>query len=433
MELKQTQQQQMKMAPMLFEAISLLQYNQMDLNAYLKEKALENPLIEFRDAERPPVRVSSGSMLSTTDIIENTLSNSFSFRDELKDQARFHPSRNGDEAILMDMIDNLDEKGYWLEDLEEWADTMAYPFEAVEAAFEVLRSLEPAGVGATNLQDCLLLQVERLNIEHKKLICDLIRNYLELLAQGDWEMLSIELRASKETLHEAYEMIRGLSPYPVKGLDQGPVNYIVPDLTLEQDGGRFFLKLDKGALPKLSLNQSYYSNLLSIVNDKKDRSYIQKKFTEADWLIKGLHRREETMVKIAEALTNFHEDQLGSSPENWTPLTLKEVADEVGIHESTVSRAIRDKYVRTPYGLMELKHFFPKGIKQGLEKGVSTAQIKEWLRELIQHEDPNHPFSDQDLVGVLSEKNGVNVSRRAVAKYRTEMHIGSSMKRKKRT
>lgn len=433
MELKQTQQQELKMAPMLFEAISLLQYNQLDLNAYIKEKALENPLLEYQEAEAPPVRMlkSSGSVLSTTDVIENTLTETISFREDLKHQVRIFPLSEVNAKLVFELIDNLDEKGYWLEDEDEWAIEMGYPLEEVEASLEILRSLEPAGVGARNLQDCLFLQVERVNDPNQELIKCLISDYLELLAKEDWDTLSNELGVDTSLLKEAYATIKTLSPYPVNDRASEPTIYVAPDLLLEESDGRFYLKLVQGTLPKLTINKEYYNELLLATKETKQRSYVHKKFAEADWLLKGLAKREETLIKIAEALTDYHAQSFSKPPEKWHPLTLKEVAEEIGVHESTISRAIKDKYVKTPYGLLEMKRFFPKGIKQFGGRGFSALEIKGLIRQQVALEDPQSPLSDQALADWFRMEQGLVLSRRVVAKYRTEMGIASSMKRRK--
>lgn len=429
MELKQTQQQQLKMAPMLLEAISLLQFNQLDLRSYLKEKALENPLIDYVEPDVRPMRVSPSGMTSTTDIIENTLTPSISFREDLKQQVRLLPGKGHDLPLLVSIIDDLDDKGYWVEDTEEWADAMGYSLDAVEDGLAVIRALEPAGVGAFNVQDCLLLQVDRFDGGHKVLLKTLIEDYLEQVAEEDWQGLSEQLDVTEEALFEAYGQLKELTPYPVRGIDPEPVNYVVPDLTLESENGMYFLKLEQHSLPKLSINQSYYKELLGI-GTAKDQTYVQRKYAEAEWLIKGLARREETLFKIAEVITFTHGKHLGSSPKNWGPLTLREVAAELGVHESTVSRAIKDKFVKTPYGLLPLKAFFPKSLKRGVEQGYSVPQIKTMLFEQIQQEDKGQPLSDQTLAVWFFEEKGIRLSRRVIAKYRAEMNIASSMKRK---
>jgi RNA polymerase sigma-54 factor len=428
-ELKQTQQQQLKMAPMLLEAISLLQFNQLDLRSYLKEKALENPLIDYIEPEVRPVRLSQGGMASTTDIIENTLTPSISFREDLKQQVRLLSKKGQDLNILMAIIDDLDDKGYWLEDTKEWAEAMDYPHEAVNEALTQIRQLEPAGVGALNVQDCLLLQVEGFDHGYQEILTKLIQDYLEQVAEEDWEWLSEQLEVTEEDVLKAYNQLKELTPYPVRGYDHEPVNYVVPDLTLDSDRGFYFLRLEQQSLPKLSINQSYFKELLGL-GTAKDQSYVQKKYAEAEWLIKGLARREETLYKIAEVITLTHGEYLATPPKNWGPLTLREVASEVGIHESTVSRAIKDKFVKTPYGLLPLKAFFPKGIKRGTKQGYSVQQIKTLLLEQIQQEDKSHPLSDQALAEWFLEEKGVRLSRRVIAKYRMEIKIESSMKRK---
>jgi RNA polymerase sigma-54 factor len=428
-ELKQTQQQQLKMAPMLLEAISLLQFNQLDLRSYLKEKALENPLIDYFEPEVRPVRLSPRGTASTTDIIENTLTPSISFREDLKQQVRLLSEKGRDLNLLMAIIDDLDDKGYWLEDTEEWAGVMDYPLAAVHDTLAQIRELEPAGVGAINVQDCLLLQVERFDHGHQELLKKLIQDYLEYVAEEDWEWLSDQLEVTEEELLEAYNQLKELTPYPVRGFEQEPVNYVVPDLTLDSDNGIYFLRLEQQSLPKLSINQSYYKELLGL-GTAKDHTYVQRKYAEADWLIKGLARREETLYKIAEVITLTHGKNLASSPQSWGPLTLREVASEVGIHESTVSRAIKDKFVKTPYGLLPLKAFFPKGMKRGTKQGYSVDQIKTMLLEKIQQEDKSHPLSDQELAEWFLQEKGVRLSRRVMAKYRMELKIESSLKRK---
>ncbi len=430
MELRQTQQQQLKMAPMLFEAISLLQFNQTDLVTFIKEKALENPLLEYRETNPPQMKASRQSQHSTTDIIENTLSDSISFREELKQQVRLKSIPQPTQTCVCELIEDLDERGYWLENTAEWANERGYAFDEVEKALAVLHTLEPAGLGARNLQDCLMLQVERMEGLDHALFHALIMDHLELLAAESWKMLIEETGVGLECLQEAYAQIKSLTPYPVQEMEPTPISYIIPDLLLEEDHGRFVLKLDPSVLPKLSVNTSYYNELRDATKGTEARSYVREKWSEADWLLRGLAKREETLSLIAQVLTSWHGVSLSHPPDKWLPLHLKEVAEELGVHESTVSRAVKEKYVRTPYGLLELKQFFPKGMKQIGGKSMSIGQIKKTVADEITKEDPKHPLSDQDLAIWFQEVHGLHLSRRVIAKYRSELNIPSSMKRK---
>ncbi|WEG13636.1 RNA polymerase factor sigma-54 [Pullulanibacillus sp. KACC 23026] len=436
MELKQTLQQQMKMAPMLFEAISLLQYNQVDLNAFLKEKTLENPLLDYQEAD---IYADSsfnkrGTGVSATDVLENTMTKAESFREDLKQQIRVHPLSELNQACAFNMVDNLNDKGYWVEDTKEWALTMGYPVEEVEASLRLLQSLEPAGVGATSLQHCLLLQAERL-IEEEELssiVQALIQDYLAFLADEDWEALSEQMGISIPILLEAYERIKQLSPYPITEMNPEPIQFIIPDLLLEEREGRFRLKVDLAVQPKLTINRDYYNQLLDATRETKERSYVHQKFSEAEWLLRGLNKREETLFRIAEALSRFHASSFAFPPEKWMPLTLKEIADQLDLHESTISRAVKGKYVRTPYGILELKRFFPKGVRPFGTHGLSSDHIKSLMRERIINEDPSNPLSDQVLANWFRTEHDLSLSRRVIAKYRTELGIESSMKRRQR-
>jgi len=480
--------QQLALTPQLQQAIRLLQLSQLELAAELRQLAEANPLLEFAedaDAEQEEETVdgefdtefqsslSSGSdssssnendeapdwteaEISTDEPIDFSSANGSSSGSSQnnRDEDGMEPQNAATEslqehllwqlnltsmdprakAIATVLIDALNTDGYLGEGLD--AVLAALPphlkatLDEVEAVRRQLQRFDPAGVGSIDLQDCLRAQLEQFDPDtpHRELALRIVENELELLARNDMAKLARRLHATEEDTTAAAILIRSLDPRPGAAMDTTPVEYVAPDAYARKDGTRWRVVLNPDSQPKLSLNQHYCSLIAQARSD--DASWMRGQLQEARWLIKSLESRAETLLKVAEAIVHRQSAFLDYGPEAMQPLVLREVAEEVGMHESTISRVTTRKYIHTPRGTFELKHFFSSGVSTEDGGSASATAIQAMLRKLVDGEDPRKPLSDQALAEELHGK-GIQVARRTVAKYREILRIPSSSERQR--
>ena len=478
--------QQLALTPQLQQAIRLLQLSQLELAAELRQLAESNPLLEFAedadgelseteddddfnsDFEAPTSTSGDGASssdtndeapdwtepdISTDQPIDFSSSNGSgsqnnrddeglepqnaapeSLQEHLLWQLNLTPMDPRAKAIATVLIDALNTDGYLAEGLD--AVLAALPphlkatLEEVENVRRQLQHFDPAGVGSIDLPDCLRAQLEQFDpgTPHRDLALRIVENELELLARNDVAKLARRLHATAEETTAAALLIRSLDPRPGAAMDTTPVEYVAPDVYARKDGPRWRVLLNPESQPKLSLNQHYCSLIAQARTD--DATWMRGQLQEARWLIKSLESRAETLMKVAEAIVRRQSAFLDYGPEAMQPLVLREVAEEVGMHESTISRVTTRKYIHTPRGTYELKYFFSSGVSTEDGGSASATAIQAMLRKLVDGEDPRKPLSDQALAEELHNK-GIQVARRTVAKYREILRIPSSSERQR--
>jgi len=302
--------------------------------------------------------------------------------------------------------------------------------EQVEEILDVIQTFEPAGVGARNLKECLIIQ-----LASRGLLDDtveyIITNHLEDLGENKLGKVAKAMSLPVTQVQMVCDMIRSLEPKPGRCFSSGTnVKYITPDVTVEKIDGEYHVITNEYSAPRLMVSP-YYSNLARNSGDDAElNKYLSEKYNAAIWLIKSIEQRKQTIFNVVDAVIRHQKEFLDSGNMYLKTLTLKQVADDLGIHESTVSRAINGKYMQTPRGVFEIKFFFSSGVTGSDGEGVSSNSIKSMIREIIDSEDPKSPYSDQDMVKMLSDR-GIDISRRTVAKYREGMNILSSSKRRR--
>ncbi len=345
--------------------------------------------------------------------------------------ASFNPRQY---AIATVLIDALNADGYLTEGLEAVlavlpADIKA-SIEEVDLVRRQLQGFDPAGVASLDLRDCLRVQLEQfdLNTPQRELALRMVDTELELLARNDIARLARRLRASEDDVAAAAVLIRSLDPRPGAALDATPVEYVAPDVYALKDANRWRVSLNPDCQPRLGLNQHYCGMIAQARGE--DASWMRGQLQEARWLIKSLESRAETLLKVAEAIVRRQSAFLDYGPEAMHPLVLREVAEEVGMHESTISRVTTRKYLHTPRGTFELKYFFSSGVSTEDGGSASATAIQAMLRKLIDAEDARKPLSDQAIAEELQRK-GIQVARRTVAKYREGLRIPSSSERQR--
>jgi RNA polymerase sigma-54 factor len=474
--------QQLTLTPQLQQAIRLLQLSQLELEAELRQIAEGNPLLEFADEAENETTDDEDDYAAAENVAE-TASIEHDVNDPADDWADTGgtaeapidfsssnsgsgsaPSPRGDEdfepqnaapetlqqhlmwqlnlssfnprqhAIATVLIDALNPAG----DLAEGLDAVlaALPasldasVEEIEAVRRQLQGFDPVGVASLDLRDCLRVQLEQFDpaTPHRDLALRLIDGELELLARNDIAKLARHLRAAEEDVAAAALLIRSLDPRPGAALDTTPVEYVAPDVYAVRDGNHWRVSLNADAQPRLGLNQ-HYCGLIAQARGE-DASWMRGQLQEARWLIKSLESRAETLMKVANAIVRQQSAFLDYGPEAMRPLVLREVAEEVGMHESTISRVTTRKYMHTPRGTFELKYFFSSGVSTEDGGSASATAIQAMLRKLIDAEDSRKPLSDQAIAEEL-QRRGIQVARRTVAKYREGLRIPSSSERQR--
>lgn len=432
------QQQTMKLAMTqeLTQAIALLQYSAQELTEFLEAKTMENPFIQLevsemkalQSKEKAKARKGKIDRKEDKNWVEHLADHSQTLTDYLKMQLSLMPMSADQKRILDFLLYNMDENGYMSITVEEAAKMCRCGEEAAQEALQLIRDLEPAGVGAANLQDCLLLQLERME-GVPLLVPAVIQNYFVEFAEKNWRVVAKKLNVNVKEIQEVADFIQKLNPRPGARFHYEPPTYVRPDLTVALKHDSIEVHLLEDETPKIVFQKDYFNELAGH-KDKQLKEFMKDKHKDYLWLLKSLEQRKRTIQRVGLKIVEKQKDFFFFGPSRLQPLTMKEIADELEIHESTVSRAVRGKYMQTPYGTYELKTFFPAGLSGGTEETASAAQVKSKITELVNGEDKKKPLSDQEISNQLKEE-GWKVSRRTVAKYRDQLLIPSSSKRKR--
>jgi RNA polymerase sigma-54 factor len=431
------QQQSLKLAMTqeLTQAIALLQYSAQELCSFLENKALENPLIQVENNTVQPINPlidrnrRKHTKNTENEWIEQIAAKSFSMEDQLISQLNLYKYSSKQLKIIKYLIENLDVNGYLSFNPIEISKQLGVPLDLVEESVIVIQTLEPAGIGARDLQECLLIQLERENLEDD-LALTILTHYFVPFAEKKWKQISKELQIPLQKIQEIFDKIQQLNPRPGALLEQENASYIIPDAIVERFGDGFSVRLCDDSIPKLSFNDQYYQKL-TITQDSQVSRFLQEKVQDYQWILKSIEQRKETLTRVVSKIVEKQAPFFQKGRECLVPMTMKEVASELEIHESTVSRAVKEKYVQTPIGTFSLKSFFTSTIQTVSNENASSTQVKNEIASLVEKENKQHPLSDQEIVEVLKTSQGIMVSRRTIAKYRDQLGIPSSSKRKR--
>ncbi len=462
--------QQLVMTPQLQQAIKLLQLSRIELVNTVQQALLENPLLEesqnnvegsYEDVqetrEEKDNEISSeeanllhhaewddyiGNFSSTSRhaterevpeemaSYESVYAAKHSLESHLYWQLYLSDFQKQEKEIGEAIIDSLDSGGYLSNSVEEIAEHCGYPMEQVESVLKRIQLFDPIGVASRNLQECLITQL-KISQKDEPILYSLIQDHLEDLEQRKFQSLARKFNVSVNRVEQYFKEIQALDPKPGSGFGGNETYYITPDAYVYKYGNEFIIVLNDEDLPNLQLN-SYYLEALN-KKDFQNKDYLQDKMREAMWLIKSVQQRQRTLYRVLESIIKFQEDFFENGVAYLKPLILKEVAEDIEVHESTVSRITTNKYVSTPFGIFELKYFFNSGL--GVRGGgqVASQSVKATIKKLIEQEDPQEPLSDKKIVSLLNQQLQVDIARRTVAKYREAMDIASSSKRKRYT
>jgi len=362
--------------------------------------------------------------------IENTLTRPPNLSDHLTWQLSMSDASPRTKEIAQFIIGNIDEDGYLRANNEEIMASGGYQAEEVETAVKAVQSLDPIGVGARDLRECLLLQLEFLELD-APLVEIIVRDHWDEFMQRKFVSLAKTLGIDLKSLEGIVEIIKHLDPKPGRKYSNERAIYVEPDVYIQKVGDEYVIVLNEDGMPKLRINSGYRS-MLNSMDSKQDGetvNYIKDKIRSAVWLIKSLDQRQRTIYKVAESIVKHQREFLEKGIDYLRPLVLRDVADDIQMHESTVSRVVSNKYMHTPRGLFLMKYFFHSGIDSDTGEDISSLTVKKKIQSFIDNEDPRKPLSDSKIMKILNDE-GINIARRTVAKYRDELNIPSSTDRK---
>lgn len=451
-----TQEQKLVMTQQMQLSIKLLQMSTYELKEYIEKEFSENPVLEAQyeiadekknDQHRLEYKeyikyLESDNYGSQSygeyDMDEVSpftfISNPKTLKESLREQIIELPIESYLKSVCEYMIECLDSKGYLEMTLEEISKEINSDIKVVERGLILLQNLEPAGIGARNIKECLILQLNRRG-ENTEVLREIINNYLEELADNKYQIIAKKLKISAKEAQKCGDIIKQLEPKPSRGFYTGEdVKFIIPDAEIRNIQNEYFIIMNDGVLPKLSINP-LYNEILTGDKDKEAVSYVKEKMGSAMFLIKSVDQRKNTLYRVLEKIVEKQRAYFEKGERFLIPMTLKDIAEEINVHESTVSRAIREKYILTSFGTIKIKDLFTTGMQvvkgeDGLGEDLAVINIKRAIEEFIKGEDKGKPLSDQVICDFLNNK-GMNISRRTVAKYREELGIKSSSKRKR--
>lgn len=455
-DLKLQQVQKLIMTPELRQAIELLQFTSLELNEYLEQQMEENPLLELNSLaekhENIDDYVEKKDEIDWKEFIdrwgggssyrverdknakdynyENFISSSPSLKDNLLLQLNVLDLTHKEKEIGEFLIESIDENGYLTTSPEQISEDLQTDLEKIERVLAIIQKFDPLGVGARDLQECLLIQIES-DRKRNPYAEKIIGEYLDDIASNRLSKIAKEMDLDIKEIQNVCDYIRTLEPKPGRSYSgiNDQVKYIVPDATIKYIDGEYLILLNDVTGPRLNIS-NFYRNMMLQDKDPKATEYLTEKLNSAMWIIRSIEQRRNTIYRVVESILKFQKDFFRIGEKGLRPLTLKEVAEDIEMHESTVSRATNGKYVQTPKGVFELKYFFSSGLSTNRGADISSTSIKALIKDLIEEENPKKPYSDQKLSDVLKTR-GISISRRTVAKYRDELDIPASNLRKR--
>jgi RNA polymerase sigma-54 factor len=472
LEIKQTLKlsQQLVMTPQLQQAIKLLQLNRLELSEHVTQEMLENPILEenpeFVEEEidkveqkkekaeddktkeikgegegveefnwenyiqpySPPFYRQESSQDQELPSFEANLTKKTTLFEHLKWQLALSKLNEQEETIGMFIIGNIDEDGYLKLPLEEVAQKANAELELVEKILKKIQEFDPIGVAARDLTECLCIQAKQ--ARDPETIRKVIKNHLKDLERKNYAVISRGMGISQERVQSLVKIISSMEPKPGRPFYDESAQYISPDIYIYKVGNEFIIVLNEDGLPKLKISNFYQNALKRGSTSSQEKEYINDKLRSAIWLIRSIHQRQRTIFKVTESIIKFQRDFLDKGIGNLKPMVLRDVAEDIGMHESTVSRVTTNKYVHTPQGIYELKFFFNSSIKRTQGTDIASESVKEKIKVIVGSEEPKKPYSDQEIVELLRRDN-IEIARRTITKYREILGILPSSKRKR--
>lgn len=476
MALRQTMNlsQSLVITPQLQQAIKLLQMSRMELESAVRSELEENPILEeaeqlkeedlqrtkeaatevegggesandqisqdpqkqdefewesyIEQNQKPP----QSGMAGSEEIMnyENVITATQTLHDHLYWQVKMNGFSEEEERAADALIGAIDDDGYFKVDMDQLAEEEKIDKGLLEDTLTLIHEFDPPGVGARDLKECLLIQAKHLEEDTHDLV-NLINNHLKDLEKKNYEAIAKALGRDIEDVVEMCKIIYAMDPKPGRAFVSSETHYVTPDVYVYKVGDDYVVSLNEDGLPRLKIS-NFYKNMLKggKTTGDKTQDYIQEKLRSAVWLIKSIHQRQRTIYKVAESIVKHQREFFEKGSEHLKPMVLRDIANDIGMHESTVSRVTTAKYVHTPQGIYELKYFFNSGISSSDGDSLASESVKIKIKDLVSKEDPKNPLSDQKIVDML-KVDGIQIARRTVAKYRDVLKILPSSQRKK--
>lgn len=461
--------QTLRMTPQLQQAIKLLQLSRLELENAVQAELQENPILEetqelkeedlkrakevdaevnpepttadeqnptkqdefdwesYVDKDYRPPQASSGNEEIMN--YENVMTTTESLHDHLSWQAKMYGFNEEELAYAELLINYIDDDGYLHTPLQEIADSEKIDVKELEDVLKFVQEFDPPGVGARDLKECLLLQAKALEEDTPDMV-HLISNHLKDLEKRNYEAIAKAMGRDVREIVDICKIVFQMDPKPGRSYASQDTQYVTPDVYIYKVGDDYLVSLNEDGLPRLKISNFYKSKLASTSGDKATQEYIQEKLKSAIWLIKSIHQRQRTIYKVTEAIVRHQREFLDKGAGFIRPMVLRDIANDIGMHESTVSRVTTNKYAHTPQGIYELKYFFNSGINTSDGDSMASESVKLKIKDLVAKENTKNPLSDQEIVDAL-KKDGILIARRTVAKYRDLLKILPSSRRKK--
>ncbi len=447
------QTQKLVMTPQLRQAIKILQFTSLELEEYIEQQIENNPMIEISEEDKKvkeePVEEQKVDWKEYAEDFDNyeyckeafhhNSDNDFNYENiifqnpTLQDHLLFQFNLTYLEAEFHEIgeyiIDSLDDNGYLRVPVNEIAEHLHQEISAVESVLGIIQTFDPHGVAARDLSECLVIQCRHLGVENENVYA-IIESYLDEIASNKYPAFARNLNISTEQVQDICDFLKTLEPKPGRKYASIDNRYVVPDVVVKKIGNDYYILPNERNTPRLTIRKDYKKMLSSGDENDEAVKFLNDKFNNAMWLIKSIEQRMQTIYKVVEQVVEKQRCFFEYGKKHLKPMTLKEIADEIDVHESTVSRATNGKYVETPAGTFELKYFFSSGVSDDTGDGLASESIKNYIREILDDENPKKPMSDDRITTELAAK-GIKISRRTVAKYREDMKIPSSSKRKR--
>lgn len=464
--------QQLVMTPQLQMAIKLLQLSRLELLDTVRQELDSNPMLEevhdsvsgellpepseitnqpedsaakevkieeksldtfdwnnYIDEYNAPGKIIFETEKKETPSYEAFISRTESLNDHLLWQLLMTGPSKEEEEIGSLIIGNLNSDGYLDASVEDISKTSGYSAEKIEKVLSIMQTFDPVGVCARTLKECLLIQANQLGLR-RTVVTDIIQNHLNYLENKNFRAIAKALKADIKEIEAAVDIIMGLEPKPGRKFSDEEPQYITPDIYVYKVEDNFVIILNDDGLPKLRVNSYYKKNMAGGKKlPSEARDYIQDKMRSATWLIKSIHQRQKTIYRVMESILKFQGEFFDKGISFLKPMVLRDIAQDIEMHESTISRVTTNKYALTPQGIFELKYFFNSSINRITGDSAASASVQDMIKKLIKNEDPQKPYSDDKIAHILINSN-INIARRTVAKYRDVLKILSSNKRK---
>ncbi len=443
--LELNQSQKLILTTQLKQSLAILNMSRLEVEEEIRKESESNPLLEaerndegidwekyIKHMESVNIRQDKNDAPYSSENavdFENMIRSTSNLYDYLIDELKYFKLTFEEKRICKYIIDSLDEDGYLRINDKEIYDALRVDASLFRRCLDIVQQLDPPGIGARNISECLILQLERRGISNN-IVENIIMNDLELIGRNKLKDIAKKYKISIEKCKEAIEVIRHLDPKPGRACSNDKCVYLQPDVIVDKIDGKYIVHTNEKDVYNIKINDFYRNMMTDKESDKEAKEFIKERLNSAATLIKNIESRKSTILRIAEAIIEEQQEFIQKGEKYIKPMKMKDIADKLEIHESTVSRGVNGKYMLTPFGLYEFKFFFNAALEtDNSSEGASSAGIKRDIKDIIDGENKKKPLSDDAISKMLKEK-GVSVARRTVAKYREEMGIPSSSRRK---